>query len=129
MLESKNGEVKIDAVKAEVMETVINFIYHDAVQDEMKINSELLLVADKYNILGLIDVCAVYLEANLYLENGFDVMISAYLTNQKSLFAAASSFVCENKGELIKSDFWNSMLASNPELIGKAFNQAIIVTY
>jgi hypothetical protein len=85
MLESKNGEVKIDDVKAEVMETVINFIYHDAVQDEMKINSELLLVADKYNILGLIDVCAVYLEANLYLENGFDVMISAYLSNKSKI--------------------------------------------
>ena len=126
MLESKNGEVKIDDVKAEVMETVINFIYHDAVQDEMKINSELLLVADKYNILGLIDVCAVYLEANLYLENGFDVMISAYLTNQKSLFAAASNFVCENKEKLVKSDFWNEILTSKPELIGKAFNEAML---
>ena len=129
MLESKTGEVKIQDVKPEVMETLIYFIYHDAIQDETKINCELLIAADKYNILGLLDVCAGYLEANLTYENGLDIMISAYLTNQKSLFAAASSFVCENKGVLIKSDFWNSMLASNPELIGKAFNQAIIVTY
>ena len=75
-LETKNGEVKIDDVKPEVMETLIYFIYHDTIQDEMKINSELLLAAEKYNILGLIDVCAVYLEANLSLENGLDVMIS-----------------------------------------------------
>ena len=126
-LETKNGEVKIDDVKPEVMETLIYFIYHDTIQDEMKINSELLLAAEKYNILGLIDVCAVYLEANLSLENGLDVMITAYLTNQKSLFAAASNFVCENKGELIKSDFWNEMLTSKPELIGKAFNEGMLL--
>jgi hypothetical protein len=105
-----HGEVIFDDVKPEVMETLIYFIYHDAIQDELKINIDLLLAADKYKILGLIDVCAVYLEANLSLEIGLDVMISAYLTNQKSLFAAASNFVCENKGEFVKSDFWNEML-------------------
>ena len=31
-LETKNGEVKIDDVKPEVMETLIYFIYYDAVQ-------------------------------------------------------------------------------------------------
>ena len=31
-LETKNGEVKIDDVKPEVMETLIYFIYHDAIQ-------------------------------------------------------------------------------------------------
>ena len=31
-LENKNGEVKIDDVKPEVMETLIYFIYHDAIQ-------------------------------------------------------------------------------------------------
>ena len=92
----------------------------------MKINSELLLAADKYNIRGLLDVCANYLEANLSLENGLDVMVAAYLTNQTSLFGVASNFVCENKGQLVKSDFWNEMLSENPELIGKAFNEAML---
>ena len=45
-------------------------------QDEMKINCELLIAADKYNIHGLLDVCAGYLEENLSLENGLDIMIS-----------------------------------------------------
>ena len=39
-LETKNGEVKIDDVKPEVMETLIYFIYHYTIQDEMKINSD-----------------------------------------------------------------------------------------
>ena len=127
ILESMNAEVRFDDVKPEVMETLIYFVYHDAIQDEMKINIDLLLAADKYKINGLIDVCAVYLEANLSLEIGLDVMISAYLTNQKSLFAAASNFVCENKGELVKSDFWKEMLDSKPELIGKAFSEAMLL--
>ena len=45
-------------------------------QDESKINCELLIAADKYNIHGLLDVCAGYLEENLSLENGLDIMIS-----------------------------------------------------
>ena len=74
-LETKNGEVKIDDVKPEVMETLIYFVYHDTIQDELKINNELLIAAEKYNILGLINVCAVYLEANLSLEIGLDVIL------------------------------------------------------
>jgi len=126
MAEVKTGKVKIDDVKPEVMETMLFFIYHDEIQDKMKINSELLLAADKYNIRGLLDVCANYLEVNLSLENGLDVMVAAYLTNQTSLFGVASNFVCENKGQLVKSDFWNEMLSENPELIGKAFNEAML---
>ena len=45
-------------------------------QDETKINCELLIAADKYNIHGLLDICAGYLEENLSLENGLDIMIS-----------------------------------------------------
>ena len=55
-------------------------------------------------------------------------MVAAYLTNQKSLFAAASKFVCQNKGQLVKSLFWYEMANSNPELIGKAFNEAMDLT-
>ena len=49
ILESMNAEVRFDDVKPEVMETLIYFVYHDAIQDEMKINIDLLLAADKYN--------------------------------------------------------------------------------
>jgi hypothetical protein len=126
MVEDKTGKVNIDDVKPEVMESMLFFIYHDEIEDKMKINSELLLAADKYNIPGLLDVCANYLEANLSLENALDVMFAAYLTNQTSLFGVASNFVCENKGQLIKSQFWNEMLLKNPELIGKAFNEAML---
>ena len=48
MVESESAEVKIEKTKAETLENMIYFMYHDKV-DEKKINSDLLILADRYS--------------------------------------------------------------------------------
>merc|ERR1719369_2319195 len=97
MVESESGEVKIKDVKAETLETMIYFIYHDKVLDEKMINADLLILADRYNIQPLKASCVEYLSQNLSLENAVDVLVSAHLTNQETLFNMAKNFVWDNK--------------------------------
>merc|ERR1719219_479558 len=102
MVESESGEVKIEDVRTDTMETMIYFIYHDKVLDEKMINPDLLILAERYNIQPLTAVCVEYLRANLSVENALDVLVSADLTDKKALFDVATQFVLENRGNVIK---------------------------
>ena len=74
---------------------------------------------------GLKNICSEHLSANLTLENAMEVMIVAYLTDQKELLDSAFKFVLLNKGRLIKTDSWDDMVKNYPDLIGKAFSQSM----
>merc|ERR1719510_1820735 len=96
-VESESGEVKIDDVKADTLETMVYFMYHDKVLDEKMINADLLILADRYNVRPLTTVCVEYLEQNVFLENAVDVLVSAHLANQETLFNVAKNFVWDKK--------------------------------
>ena len=51
--------------------------------EEKIVDTNLLFTADKYNIVGLVEVCNAYLKSNLSVENCLDILLSAHLMNQK----------------------------------------------
>ena len=82
-------EIEEKDFNSETMEQILFYFYHGKVQDTKMINTDLLRAADKYETIGLIDMCAKYLESNLSLENALDVLVTAELTNRKGLFGRA----------------------------------------
>lgn len=96
-------EINENDFNSETMEQVLFYFYHGNVQDTKMINTNLLRAADKYEVVGLMDMCARYLESNLSLENALDVLVTSELTNQKGLFDCAAKFVRENKGKMNKT--------------------------
>ena len=121
MKEVTSSKVEIDDFKADTVETMVYFMYNDCVLDEKMVNSDLLRLAEKYNIITLVDFCSKYLEENLSLENALDVLITSHLTHQKSLFNAATNFVHENKGQLVQTDSWKELMEGNPKLANEIF--------
>ena len=117
MNEAKLGEVKIDDFKAETIETLMYYFYNQKVEDVNLINTDLLLVAEKYNISGLLKICSGHLQRILSPENALDVLLTAHLTNQEDLFNAASKFVYKYKGKLAKTTAWIEMKETNPVMI------------
>ena len=117
MTEAKAGEIKIVDFKAETMETFIYYLYNEIIKDVNLINTDLLYVADKYNVSGLMKFCVGHFKSNLSPNNVLDVLLSAHKTNQQDLFRAASKFVYENKGQLAKTSAWKEMKKSNPTMI------------
>lgn len=113
--EAKSGEIEINDISAETMETFLYYLYHEEVK-EKEIDTNLLFAADKYNVAGLVKVCNEYLKSNLSVENCLDVLLSAHLMNQKELFRAASDFVNQNKGKVVKTNAWQEMEETNPKL-------------
>jgi len=119
MVESESGEVKIEDAKADTLENMIYFMYHDKVLDEKMIKADLLILAERYNVQPLTAVCVEYLEENLSLENAVDVLVSANLTNKKALFDVAEQFVWENREILAKTNAWNELSENDPILFNK----------
>ena len=117
MTEAKSGEIKIVDFKAETMETFIYYLYNEIIKDVNLINTDLLYVADKYNVSGLMKFCVGHFKSNLSPNNVLDVLLSAHKTNQQDLFRAASKFVYENKGQLAKTSAWKEMKKTNPTMI------------
>ena len=79
-------EINEKDINSETMEKFLFYVYHGKVKDIQLINTDLLRAADKYDLIGHLEVCTKHLESNLTLENGLDVLVSAELTNQKALF-------------------------------------------
>jgi len=99
MVESKSGEVEINDVGHEAVESMIQFMYHDKILPN-SINQDLLLLADKYMIHDLMDFCINNLVENLAVENVFEVLQMAHLIDKKNLFQTAVKFLFENKEQM-----------------------------
>ena len=110
-------EINENDFNYETMAQVLYYFYHGNVQNDEMINTDLLRAADKYEVVGLMDICTEYLEPNLSLENALDVLVAAELTNQKALFESAATFVRENPGKMNKTGAYKEMLEKDTKFI------------
>ena len=76
----------------------------------------ILYAADKYNVPGLVEICATFLKCNLSIDNALEVLVASYHLNHKDLFKAVTNFVYENKEQLANTGSWREMINTNPTL-------------
>ena len=115
--EAKSGEVEIEDFDFDTMEILIYFLYNEDVQDKKLINTKVLYAADKYNVPGLVEICATFLKCNLSVDNALEVLVASYHLNHiKDLFKAVTNFVYENKEQLANTGSWREMIKTNPTL-------------
>ena len=125
LTEANSGEVTIDDIDPNAMETMLDFLYHEEIKNANLINTKLLFAADKYNIGKLVETCIQHLKSNISEENALDILLTADLTNKTDLLEAASKFCLKNQEKLVKIKSWNDMEKINPkfilELISKVY--------
>ena len=69
------------------------------------------------------EMCTIYLERNLCLENALDVLVAAELTNQTSLFDSAAKFVQKTQGKKNKTGAYKEMLEKDPKFIANVMSK------
>jgi hypothetical protein len=85
MVEASSGEIKIAEYSADVMESLLYFLYFDEenlMAKENKITIDLLVAADYYNIADLIAICVKHLKGNLSEGNVVEILTQCYKINQ-----------------------------------------------
>ena len=82
------GVMKIDEkdVNSDTMEQFLHYLYFQKVKDNKTINTDLMIVADKYDVKELSDFCTKYLESNLSDENALDVLVKGQEISNIGIF-------------------------------------------
>ena len=132
MVEASSGEIKIADFSADVVETLLYYLYFDQ-EDLMpnKITIDLLLAADKYNIPDLTDICVNHLKTNLSKDNVVEIMKKSYMINQIELFDVARKFVqnCKDNGEVVEMGAFDEMKKIHPNLALEMLSEATFQTH
>ena len=84
MVEASSGEIKIAEYSANVMESLLYFLYFDEenlMANKNKITVDLLLAADYYNIPDLVAICVNHLKSNLSEGNVVEILTKSYTRN------------------------------------------------
>ena len=115
--ESKTNTYPIDA-DPRVVELMIHFIYTNRLPEGATCSTELLLIADRFNLKGLIKLCEARLAKSLTLSNAIGILdVADEVADAFSLKMDAIEFVSKNLPALIGTKDWNWVLGKNVELL------------
>ena len=96
---------------------MLHFVYKNTLPDPVKCNADLLLIANKYNIRGLISFCGVELAKRISPSNAIDILDTAWKVNAEQLKNAAVSYISKIVGTVIDTPKWNKVIAPNSEIV------------
>jgi hypothetical protein len=114
--EKKKGEVEIKDCSADTIPLLLEFMYTDFIDDDRDYNStELLILADKYQVVRLKNKCQVALSKTVDKNNAIQLLSIASLYSAKVLMLNAAKVVANNIKELVGSEDWKQMVATNPQ--------------
>ncbi|XP_042902140.1 speckle-type POZ protein-like [Parasteatoda tepidariorum] len=118
MLENESNVVEISDVDSKTLKSFLEFLYTgsvDIIDDESALG--LLIIADKYQVLSLIDTCSRFALSALSLENACEILYLSDLLNLKLLRDNAVDFVVKHFNEISKSCDWSEYIEKNPSLV------------
>jgi speckle-type POZ protein len=123
-IEKQRGEVEVKDCSAETLRLFLEFVYSDCLRkDSDYISTELLILADRYQVAGLKNTCEVALSKTMSKDDAIQLLSTASLYSAKVLMSNAARVVANNLKELVGSEDWKQMVATNPRAM-----EAIIKT-
>ena len=121
-LERINNEVEIKDSSPEALGYFLEFLYTDGLEDETPYKStELLILADKYNVASLKNKCELALSETLTNLNAIQLLSTASLISAKTLLKNSATYIAKNHRDLVGSDDWAEMVKTNPQAMDAIF--------
>ena len=124
MAEKNNSTIEIINIDNEVFEEVLRYIYTGKILSltiEMAI--ELLVVAKKYDLNGLIIICEVFIDKNITMDNVADVLIVADKHCSRLLKVQAVKFINMHTIGVMNTNGFKSMCKSHPHLAEECLSE------
>ncbi|TRY75733.1 hypothetical protein TCAL_09852 [Tigriopus californicus] len=120
--ESQTNEVRIDDVDPKTLEKLLEYLYHDNIEDLDGLAYELICAADKYNMANLKAFATNSALKNLSIENVLSFLCLGELVNSDFLTQRAMEFASDHIEEVIRSDEWQSL---SRNIVDQLFAEAI----
>ncbi|GAB2289800.1 hypothetical protein Dimus_024104 [Dionaea muscipula] len=117
MEESISGTIKISEVTRDSLHAFVNYLYTAEVCLDEKIASDLLALADKYQIKQLNELCQRYLIPFLNWDNSISYYAFAYKHSAEKLLESSLSIITKNMDKFINSDDYRDLAKKDPSFL------------
>eukprot|EP00095_Tigriopus_kingsejongensis_P009255 snap_masked-scaffold922_size80897-processed-gene-0.3 protein:Tk09255 transcript:snap_masked-scaffold922_size80897-processed-gene-0.3-mRNA-1 annotation:"hypothetical protein LOTGIDRAFT_232540" len=115
--EVQQKRIVLDDASPEVVEEFIKFLYTDAIEDTtFQTVSQLLPLAEKYNVQRLRILCCKYLLKVVTITNVADIGILGQIYNVDLLKQKATEYISHYPGPVMDTPGWQTLLKEAPEL-------------
>ncbi len=114
--ENQTNTVNIVDSTADAVRQLVNFIYTDDCQQMKEQVSDLLPLADKYNIPRLKLKCEKYLADNISVRNAAKIIRLADMHNSPELFKVAQNFVLLHMDSVKNTQYWKRLMKTHPHI-------------
>lgn len=116
MQESLTSQVELSDIEPEVVKEMLVYIYTGRVPKIEEMVSDLLYVADKYQLRHLKSLCEQHLTYRLQVDNAACIVQLAYLHNAADLRKNALQFISKHLAEVRATKEWEEVKQGNEVL-------------
>ncbi|XP_034209386.1 BTB/POZ domain-containing protein At4g08455-like [Prunus dulcis] len=118
MEESLSGTIKIRDVSYPTLRAFVNYLYTtEVVCLDQQLACDLLVMAEKYQVHHLKDLCQKFLVANLNWENSFSIYTFVHQHNAKKIIDAALTLIIDNMDKLTAREEYAELKEKDPQLV------------
>ena len=116
MIEKGEGEVKIEEAEADVVRQLVKFMYKASIDDDFTRVEELLVLANKYQMVELVNLCANKISMTMSEENALDLGIFGETHNSEVLMDLSTEYISTYMNKLLRED-WKNKMRKSPDLM------------
>ncbi|BFG18977.1 hypothetical protein CerSpe_052510 [Prunus speciosa] len=117
MEESLKGTIKIGDVSYDALRAFVNYLYTAEVCPDQQLACDLLVMAEKYQVQHLKDLCERFLVANLNWDNAFMIYTFAHQHDAKQIIDAALGVITHEIDKLSAREEYEELKERYPQLI------------
>ncbi|GAB2289799.1 hypothetical protein Dimus_024103 [Dionaea muscipula] len=117
MNESISGTIKISDVTRDSLHAFVNYLYTADVCLDEKIANDLLVLAEKYQVKHLSELCERYLVSSLNWDNSISNYVFAYQYSVGKLLEASLSIITDNMKKFMKTDQYGELAKKDPSFV------------
>jgi len=116
MVEKSQGMIKIEDADMEVVRQMVRYMYTAKVEHDFSRIKELLVLANKYQVLELVNFCSSRIFESLSEDNALEIGMFGEMHNSEVLINRCAKFICYDMTDSLAED-WMDRIAESPKLM------------
>lgn len=116
MVERIQGVIHIEDASMEVVQQMVRYMYTAKVQHDFTRTKELLVLANKYQVLELVNYCSSRIFESLSEDNALEIGMFGEMHNSEVLIHSCAKFICYDMTDSLAED-WMDRIQESPRLM------------
>ncbi|CAL9007438.1 unnamed protein product [Prunus brigantina] len=125
LLHNETKEIHICELWPQELGAFINYLYTAEICLDQQLARKLLVVAEKYQLHHLKDLCQKFLVSNLNWDNSLATYTFGHDHNDKQIIDAALMLITNNIEKLASSDEYAELKRSHPQLVIEIYEHIV----